>query len=524
MKFFKNFFNYLKRLLKKQDKEINKIDKLINQDDSFDENLYSQIVVGDIIWAKRYENQKEKELIPEGHREGPYIVLKKQDGKLICTQGTSVVPYKEQYEDYFALSNIGYSLFKETFFKLYQIDIVNNHQIIKILDRLNEKDKNKLFKHIKQLHKNYYTKHGTFIKLDLPIQVGDIVNFNSQTFIVIDVNKNNIICIFLKNHINYKKDSQLEYINFQNLDYSKSICLELNKEIKYVNTVNNKIIKSILNGWHEYINNCKNIEVTQRGSIVLKDEKYYYIYGEEGKEWLAFEISKKYNQNLDKIQMGKDVYYTKYDDIKINKKENFTNIYLCTEKEKDNIKQLRKNYKETKKHIDTYGTAEFVYFNIGDIIENINYKGNRYIIIGVKKKTYECLSINDLKKAIYNPILIRKTDSKISKNLSVSGIKWLEEHKNFNLKRIANKDVLEQILTSQAQYIKVQNKKEDTNYINLNTRVKTNEFSEETFVVKEILGDMLVCVSTIDLGVRNPKKNYFNKNNVIIVKEKQKRK
>ena len=33
--------------------------------------------VGDIIWAKRYQNEKEKEKIMEGHQEGPYVVIKK---------------------------------------------------------------------------------------------------------------------------------------------------------------------------------------------------------------------------------------------------------------------------------------------------------------------------------------------------------------------------------------------------------------------------------------------------------------
>ena len=48
------------------------------------------------------------------------------------------------------------------------------------------------------------------------------------------------------------------------------------------------------------------------------------------------------------------------------------------------------------------------------IIENINYKNKRYIIINIHKKTYECLNIDDIKNAIYNPVLIKKTDAKAS--------------------------------------------------------------------------------------------------------------
>lgn len=536
MKFLKLLFEYIKKFLKIKEKTVQ--ERPTSEKSNIDlENMYSQIVVGDIIWAKRYENEKEKNLIPEGHREGPYIVLQIKDGKLFCTQGTSVVPHEEDYGNHFVLSSSMYNLAKETFFKLYKVDVINEHQVIRILDKLNQKNKDQLFKQIKQLKKIYHTKEGTFIKLDLPIQIGDIISVNCQTFIVIDVNENILICLFLKNHIDYKKSFQLEYMNFNDLDYSKTNCIELNNNIKFINTVNNNVIKSILKSWQEHISNYKNIETTQRGSIILKDNNYYYIYGEEGQDWLSFEISKNHNKNIDKIQIGNDIYYTKYDDLKISKKESFVNIYLCTEKEKDNIKQLRKSYKETRKNIEAYGTPQFGSLKEGDIIENRNYKNKRYIIIKAHKKTYECLSIENLKKAIYNPVIIKKADCKLSKNSSIEGIKWLEKHKNFDIRKIRNQEILNQILQTQIEFLENQHQKkkfisedriitliQQNNYIDLNTIIKTNEFSEETFVVKELLGNMLVCVSTVELGIKNPKKHYFNKNSVIIVEGKQKRK
>ena len=133
----------------------NKIDKIINQGDSFDEDLYSQIQVGDIIRAKRYRNESEKDLILEGHREVPYIVLDKKDGELICTQGTGVVSYWDDYDTYFYLNLKGYNLIKNPFFKLFRVDFVSNDQIIKVIDRLKEKDKQKLFRQIKLFDKSY---------------------------------------------------------------------------------------------------------------------------------------------------------------------------------------------------------------------------------------------------------------------------------------------------------------------------------------------------------------------------------
>ena len=174
---------------------------------------------------------------------------------------------------------------------------------------------------------------------------------------------------------------------------------------------------------------------------------------------------------------------------------------------------------------------------IGDIIENINYKNKRYIIINIHKKTYECLNIDDIKNAIYNPVLIKKTDAKLTKNNSLEGIKWLESHKKFNLKGIQNEDILNEIFKTQREFLKdkqINGKLENisqfldiqqsNNDIKINAVIKKDEYSDETFIVKDVLGDMLVCISYIESGIKNPRKYYFNKSNVIFVKSKQKRK
>jgi len=451
MKFLNKIIKYIKNIFIGS-KELN-----INTDSTTIEEKADQkietIEVGDIIWAKRYKNEKDMEKILEGHREGPYIVLKKDIENLICSQGTSVTQSEDDYEVYFNLNNEGYSLTKETFFKLYRMDFINNYQVIKVLDKLNEKDKNILFRQIKLLHKVYYTKEGYFIKLDLPIQIGDIVNRNNKKFIVVDINDNKIICLNLNNEINFNDNRQLKYINFSNLDYSKINYFELDNNIKYINTVNNKIIKIILNEWKEYINNLKDVEKTQRGSIIIKNNKYYYVYGEEGTEWLVFEISKMPLKDADQIQIGSSKYYTKYIDLKINKKDIFSNLYICSEKDKDKIKQLRKSYKKAEKNENSYEIPKSELFNVGDIIEDINYKDERYIIIRLCKKTYECLSIEKIKLGIFDNVFIKKVDSKFSSNTTLDGIKWVEDNPAFKLSNIAEQGNLDKMFETQIRYL-----------------------------------------------------------------------
>lgn len=529
MKFLKNLFEYIKNFLKKHktETEKNNLEQLSNQTQMVEDYdaLYNQIKVGDIIWAKRYQNEIEKESIPEGHREGPFIVLKKENGKLISIKGTSVVPNEEYIDMDFYLNNDGYNLDKETYFKLNKLYFINEYSFISHMDKLKEKDKNKLFLHIKSSKKVYYVGKWETIDFNFPIQVGDIVNYDHQSFIVLDNNDKNIICVPLKNHLDYKNNTNLEVTNFINIDFSKSISLEINSDIKYVNTVNNKCLQNILTLFQKYINNCKNMQTTQRGSIIFKDNKYYYIYGEEGQDWLVFEINKKGSQNASQLEIGNTKYHTNFEESKISKKDSFTNIYLCLDEEKDKIKNIRKKYKDLKKKIETNGVLNYVRFGVGDIIQSINYKNKRYIIIKICKKTYECLCIEEIINGIYDPVLLMKTDVKLAIDNSIKGIKWLDENPEFELKYIGNFETINNIFRTQKKFLK--SNQNNTNVLNnqINnisegTLIKRDENSYETFKVLQVVGEMIVCQGCNELGI----KHYFNKNNVIIVESKQKRK
>lgn len=541
MKFLKHFFEYVKNIVSKDKTKIekNNLEQSSNQTPIVEDPKYSynQIKIGDIIWAKRYNSEDEMELIPEGHREGSFIVLAVQDGNLFCAQGTGIPPYSEYSDSYFYIDDIHYTLRKPTYFNLIKLVSIDSCSFVEKLNELKKSDLNNLYRQIKIMHKLYYTEESKLIRLNMPIQVGDIIRNNNQNYIIINKNESKFLCIHLDDRINFKKSSKIVINNFSNLDYSKIYEIDINGDFKYISSINDNILNYILKEQKNHSKNCAKEQEIQRGSIVLKDNKYYYIYGEEGQEWLAFEIKEKKENDFEEIKLGNRVFYTEYNDQKIDKKDNLINVFVCKDEDRDIIKKSRKHYKEVKRNLEVYGTTEFVYFSIGDIIENINYKNKRFIIIGNNKKTYECLNIQHLQKGIFNPILVRKTDAKLSKNTSIKGIKWLEDHPNFNFKRIGSKEILEQVFQTQKEFIekkKSLSQKQGTSNmdvvfeqndpIRLNMLIKTNEFSEETFVVKEIIGDMLVCVSSIDLGRPNPKKHYFNKNNIITVKVKQKRK
>ena len=54
----------------------------------------SKIVVGSIIWAKRYKTKKEKLAIRENHREGPYIVVKNKMSLVVQVVSQNLIENK----------------------------------------------------------------------------------------------------------------------------------------------------------------------------------------------------------------------------------------------------------------------------------------------------------------------------------------------------------------------------------------------------------------------------------------------
>ncbi|MBE6139782.1 MAG: hypothetical protein E7174_04745 [Firmicutes bacterium] len=361
MKYFKQFLELFKSLFK-IGKQTTKLDSLLDQID-----------VGDIIWAKRYETKEEKKLIPEGHLEGPSIVLDKCDKGLVCSPGTSVY-HENEISKYFELDNLDYRLMKKTFFRLSDLRIIDNKTFIKKLDRLKEEDMKSLLRQLKISRNNYYKIDGEKHKIFVELDVGDIINkvFN---YLIIDIVDNKFLCIPIK-QTNTDLKYNLKFDYFRNLDYSKVTLIDNNEDIKYLNSASSNSLLFVLKKQKEYVEHSKNQKITQRGSVINKDNKYYYVYGEEGPDWLVFEISKLKSQKLDVIIINNKKFYTDYKNKTINKEENFNTLSLATSSEIDEIKEKRKEYIKSHKDIKINEAISKI-----DKVETIKLEYNKKVII-----------------------------------------------------------------------------------------------------------------------------------------------
>lgn len=293
----------------------------------------------------------------------------------------------------------------------------------------------------------------------MDLNVGNIISQRGINYLIIDKGGLDLLCIPLYK-VNVK--SPLKFSDFKKIDFDNAKIINSREPLRYINKATDNIILYSLKKYKEYLKTLDEKDKTQRGSIIYKNNRYYYIYSEEGQEWITFEISYTRKPTYYKISISDVIFYTNFADTRINKKDNFKTIALCTQTDIDNISEYRKNCRrqeaieaEANKRKDMYK------FEVGDIIfdkRNSNYK--RYIIIKSCPNTYECIEINDIKKANFESVLIKKKDVKLATNTSLKGIKWFEINKDFDMKNIGKMDYLELIFKTQYEYLK---EKEESN-------------------------------------------------------------
>ena len=183
-------------------------------------------------------------------------------------------------------------------------------------------------------------------------------------------------------------DTNVDYDYFKGLNYEKLVCLDYDyNNITYINSLPVNTFLSILKKQKEKLEYSKRKNIVQRGSVVEYNNKILYIYGEEGKNYLMYEMSNDNLGNYDSVIINAKKYYTNYEPIVVSKLEDFVIIDLATLKEIDNIKNKKKLYKEKVRIEQDILKNEEAYndaitnkeFSFGDIVKI--GEGPNYIVI-----------------------------------------------------------------------------------------------------------------------------------------------
>jgi len=113
------------------------------------DNDLSFLNVGDIIWARRYKNEEEKNRIKIGHQESPFVVIKKNRKKVYGLQCTSNPHQEIQWKMiYYPLGRFNYNMQKNSYINCIKEYELKEIQFVETIGYLSEYDLNQLKKQL----------------------------------------------------------------------------------------------------------------------------------------------------------------------------------------------------------------------------------------------------------------------------------------------------------------------------------------------------------------------------------------
>lgn len=236
---------------------------------------------------------------------------------------------------------------------------------------------------------------------------------------------------------------------------------------------------------------------------------------------LVFEISKEYLSYADTFKVKKEIFYTNYKEFKILNGNDIEIICLVDNKLQDELKDKRKKYND---FINHNGFVQKSMLEVGNIVKDKSDSNDNYIIIGINRKSFECLSLNKLKQGIIDIKLLKKYDTVLTSKKCLNEIEWFKENKNFDLSEI-NNDIIKSIAKYQAKNYVVETINvlySNNSGIEIGNIVRKKEFGNEDFIVKNIIGNLVSCASVFESASGKYKLQYFNKDELEIVSHKQK--
>lgn len=376
-------------------------------------NDLSFLNVGDIIWARRYQNLTEKNNIKIGHQESPYVIIKKTKDKVYGLQCTSNPHQEIKWKMvYYPLGRLNYEMRKNSYINCLQEYELKEIQFVETIGHLSEYDLNQLKKQLYILiNSNFKRKPKVEVKyLDYKIGIGDVIYQNNNRYYIYSSDDKNFYAYRLRK--NAKKSMSIQ-INNSYYSFIFNFLETIKKKSKYdlIDTFNSGEIEIINNFKKNLLEEVKNGKSLRVGAVIDYKNNMYYVYDENEENIFMYQI---YTSKIKEPKMAniriKDGIYKTYFSTKVVKKEsllsNGYNVKRCALKDEieynNKVFHLPKNEreKERKKYTKLPSEKDINNFVPMTIIENeINKK--HYLIINREENIIEVVNINDLKDKFY---------------------------------------------------------------------------------------------------------------------------
>ncbi len=353
---------------------------------------------GDIIWAKRYQNEEEKAKIKIGHQEGPYIVFKKTFFNVYGLFCTSKYTNNNLY---YELTKEKYNFSKNSYIRLNDLTKLTKFQFIKKISKLEESELNNLRKKVYCFWKYKYQQQNKIInKLKFYFTVGDIIIDKNNLYYIFKMDKE----FYYTYRIHIKMNCK-EPIIINDTYYS----FDIGGLKKFKKSEKLTIFDSIETDKIEIINNQINAykkrkldKTIKRGCLVKYQDNYYYIFGEYQNNFLAYKIylSNYKDNSMLKIEINRGLYFTKFEELKITKSENLKMVRLAKDEEIEKIKDLKLNLKNEIKKLKVKSKPVMLHQKIKPRRIIIDDEQKNYLVISRKGNLIKCVDLDNLDNII----------------------------------------------------------------------------------------------------------------------------
>lgn len=334
----------------------------------------SKLKVGDIILARRYHNDEEKNNILEGHRESPFIIIKKTLFKVYALECSSILGNVSSPLLKLKIMSNKYKIKKDSYVYLGRLDLLDKTRFITKIDSLDDLDLNRIYKGIYLVCK--YIKTIKLPNFKFTYDIGDIVEYNQKLYYIHNKDDLNYYVWIVKEA---KKDLNTVLINHKNYYfYTNKTSISKLDSLILVNMADDRMQEVIYAKYQKLVKELKNRGIVNRGKLIVVNGSYYYIYGEYQNYFLVYKIYLKFSSEYFKIEIHGGYYYTLFEEMMIKKNDEIKIKRVATDIEMDNIKNYRKLLKiKSKKNIEV---TMFKKLKIGYIVID-TYSLNQYIIV-----------------------------------------------------------------------------------------------------------------------------------------------
>lgn len=322
-----------------------------DKNDSVEETTQSTYAYGTIIWAKRYFNDEERLSIPEGHREGPFVIINNIPDGSVCLYATGATPKSGNfYSKVLILHELEYSsiLKKRTYVRVDKSSILTDNEIISVQGELNEREKHELTKKLALTYEDDATTRSLIPYKHIHLEAGDIIKVDGRPFLIIrETEDKNYECMPITKS-NDEPGITIEGVKYK-VDFKNPIIIPSTTTRERMSCLNHLQMQIINNQYQSFLDYKERYGKIERGSVVTQGKKFYYINGDVSNMFTGYKIKKGTNKNLANFFIDGEEFSSDFTGrVEFPKKDHEYHFYTnATEKEMDRIKRVKKEYQKT---------------------------------------------------------------------------------------------------------------------------------------------------------------------------------